>query len=151
LGKPLYRDFSDVATGLWRGLFEPTQSHEWYQRLKSGRTSVEDDHKSGRPSTSMDDDHVEEVLAVIRQNHRLIFREVPEEVGICRSSCHLILTNKLQMHSVAAKFVPRSLTDALLTLEFLKIRETTVVPQSPYSLDLAPADFFLFSKLKSSL
>jgi len=48
--------------------------------------------KSGRPSTSMDDDHVEKVLAVIRQNRRLTVREVAEEVGICKSSCHLILT-----------------------------------------------------------
>jgi len=53
-----------------------TQYHEWYQRFKSGRTSIEDDPKSGRPSTSMDDDHVEKVLAVIRQNRRLTLREV---------------------------------------------------------------------------
>ena len=33
-----------------------TQCHEWYQRFKSGRTSVEDDPIFGRPSTSMDDD-----------------------------------------------------------------------------------------------
>ena len=48
-----------------------TQCHEWYQRFKWGRTSIEEDHKSGRPSTAMDDDHVEKVLAVIRQNRRL--------------------------------------------------------------------------------
>jgi len=53
-----------------------TQYHEWYQRFKSGRTSIEDDPKSGRPSTSMDDDHVEKVLAVIRQNRSLTVREV---------------------------------------------------------------------------
>jgi transposase len=29
--------------------------------------------------------------------------------------------------------------------------EATVVPQPPYSPDLAPADFFLFQKLKPSL
>jgi len=28
---------------------------------------------------------------------------------------------------------------------------TTVLPQPPYSPDLAPADFFLFPKLKSTL
>ena len=39
-----------------------TQCHEWYQRFKSGRTSIEEDPKSRRPSTSMDDDHVEKVL-----------------------------------------------------------------------------------------
>ena len=40
---------------------------------------------------------------------------------------------------------------SLLIYEFLMKHETTVVPQQPCSPDLAPADFFLFSKLKSSL
>jgi len=53
-----------------------TQYHEWYQRLKPGRTSIKDDPKSGRPSMSMDNDHVEKVLAVISQNRRLTVREV---------------------------------------------------------------------------
>ena len=35
--------------------------------------------------------------------------------------------------------------------EFLTKHQTTAVPQPPYSPDLAPADFFLFSNLKSSL
>jgi len=99
----------------------------------------------------MDDDHVENVLAVIRQNRRLTVREVVKEVGICKRSCHLILTDKLKMRRVAAKFVPRLLTDALLICEFLTKHEATVVPQPPYSPDLAPADLFLFPKLKSSL
>jgi len=128
-----------------------TQCHEWYQRFKSGRTFIEDDPKSGWPSTSMDDDHFEKVLAVIHQNRRPTVHEVAEEVGICKSSCHLILTDKLQMRPVAAKFVLRLLTDALLIREFLRKREMTVVPQPPYSPDLAPADFFLLLKLKSSL
>jgi transposase len=34
---------------------------------------------------------------------------------------------------------------------FLAKNEMTVVPQPPYSPDLAPADFFLFPKLKSTL
>jgi len=34
---------------------------------------------------------------------------------------------------------------------FLAKNETTVVPQPPYSPDLAPADFFLCPKLKSTL
>jgi len=40
---------------------------------------------------------------------------------------------------------------SLLIREFLTKHETTVVLQPPYSPDLAPADFFLFLKLKSSL
>jgi len=89
-----------------------TQCHEWYQRFKLGTTSIEDDPKSGRPSTSMDDDDVEKVLAVICQNRRPTVREVADEAGICKSSCHMILMDKLKMRRVAAKFVPRLLTDA---------------------------------------
>ena len=57
-----------------------TQCHEWYWHFKSGRTSIEDNPKSGRLSTSMDDDHVEKALAVIRQNRHLTVHEVAEEV-----------------------------------------------------------------------
>ena len=45
-----------------------TQCYEWYQRFKSGRTSIEDDPKSGRPSSSTGDDHIEKVRSVIREN-----------------------------------------------------------------------------------
>jgi len=88
-----------------------TQCYEWYQRFKSGRTSIEDYPTSGRPSSSTGDDHIEKVRSVIRENLRLTIREVSEEVGICKSSCHTILTEKLKMHRVAAKFVPRLLTE----------------------------------------
>ena len=40
---------------------------------------------------------------------------------------------------------------SLLICEFLTKHETTVVPQPPNFPDLAPADLFLFPKLKSSL
>jgi hypothetical protein len=99
----------------------------------------------------MDGDHIEKVFAVIRQNRRLTICEVAEEVGICKRLYHLILTNKLQMCCVVAKFVPRLLTDALLIREFLTKHEATVVLQPPYSPDLAPAEFILFPKFKSSL
>ena len=48
---------------------------------------------------------------MIRENRRLTLREVSEEVGICKSSCHTILTEKLKMHRVAAKRLLRLLTE----------------------------------------
>ena len=69
-----------------------TQCYDWNQRFKSGRTSSEDDPKSGRPSSSTGDDHIEKVRTVICENLRLTVCEVSEEVGICKSSCHTNLT-----------------------------------------------------------
>jgi predicted transcriptional regulator len=51
------------------------------------------------------------VRAVIRENRPLTVREVSEEVGITKRSCHTILTETQEMHRVAAKSVPRLLTD----------------------------------------
>jgi len=80
--------------------------------------SIEDDPKSGWPFTSMDDDQVENVLTVIRQNRCLTVCEVAKEVGICKSSCHLILTKKQKMRRVAAKFVLCLLTRHSLSMNF---------------------------------
>jgi len=93
-GKTFTETFQILQQAYGEDCLSRTQCHEWYQRFKSGRTSIEEDPKSGRPSTSMDDDHVEKVLTVIGQNRRLTVHEVTEEVGICKSSCHLILTEK---------------------------------------------------------
>jgi len=40
---------------------------------------------------------------------------------------------------------------SLLIRNYLAEHQTSVVPYPPYSLDLVPADFFLFSKLKITL
>jgi len=48
---------------------------------------------------------------LILQNRRLTIREIAEDVGISFGSCQAILTEKLNMQRVAAKFVPRVLTE----------------------------------------
>jgi hypothetical protein len=77
-----------------------------------GRTSIKDDLKPAKTSTSMDGIYIEKVPAVICQNRRLTVREVAEEVGICKISFHLTLTDKLKMRHLCAKFVLHLPTDA---------------------------------------
>ena len=72
---------------------------------------VGEDPRPGQLSTSTNDDHVQRVRAVIRGNCVLTVRELADEVGISIGSCHQILTEKIQMRPVSAKFVPRLLTD----------------------------------------
>ena len=143
--KNIYGDFSDVATGYGEDCLSRTQCHEWYQRFKSGRTSIEDDPKSGRPSTSMGDNHVEKALAVICQNRRLTVREVAEEAGISKSSCHLILTEKRKMRHVAAKSVPRLLTRHSLSMNFWRSMRRLLSPSRP-APQIWPLRTFSFSR-----
>jgi len=76
LGKTFTEAFQMLQQAYGEDYLSRMHCHDWYRRFKSGRTSIEDDPKSGQPSTSMDDDHIEKVLAVIRQNCRLTVREV---------------------------------------------------------------------------
>jgi len=95
IGKNVCGDFADVVTGLWRGLFEPYAM----SRVSRSRPQIWTAfHVNGRRSVS-------EVLDVICKNRRLTVREVAEEVRICKSSCPLILTDKLQVHSVSVNFL----------------------------------------------
>ena len=141
LGKTFTETFEKLQQAYGEDCLSRTQCHEWYQRFKSGRTSIEDDPKSGRPSMSMDDDHVEKVLTLFRQNHRLTVHEVAEEVGICKSTCHQILTDRLKMRRVAAKFVPHLMRDALLIREFLTKHERLLFPSHP-TLQIWPLQTF---------
>ena len=86
------------------------QCCEWFKRFEEGRMSVGEDPRPGRHSTSINDDHVERVRAVIRGNRRLTVREFADEVGISIGPCHQMFTEKLQMRRVSATFVPHLLT-----------------------------------------
>ena len=82
----------------------------WHKRFKNDWLSVENDERSGRPATSTDDPHIDEINTLVRANRRLTVRELAEECGILVGFCHHILTKELKMHRVAAKFVPRLTT-----------------------------------------
>ena len=83
-----------------------TQVFEWFARFKRGEMSVEDHPHSGRPSTSPTDENVEK----INVDRRYTIDKISEATGESWSSCQQILTVDLNMRRVAARFVPRLLT-----------------------------------------
>ena len=52
-----------------------TRVFGWHRRFKNGREEVEDDHWSGRPSTSRTDENVERVRQKVRSDRRLVLFE----------------------------------------------------------------------------
>jgi hypothetical protein len=76
-----------------------TAVFEWHSCLKAGRVSVEDDKRSGRPSSSKTPENVE-------KNARTHPRRPSPSFGVCQ-----ILTENLNMCRIATKFVPQLLTN----------------------------------------
>ena len=51
---------------------------------------MDEDPRSGQPSTSTDDVHIDAVRDLILQNRHLTIREIAEDVGISFGSCQAI-------------------------------------------------------------
>ena len=88
-----------------------TQMFDRIRRFKESGTSTESDLRSRRPSTSRNYEIIAKVRTIVRNNRRLIVREISDDCGISVGSCDAILTDDLHMKRVCAKFVPRLLTD----------------------------------------
>ncbi|XP_049525005.1 protein GVQW3-like [Dermacentor silvarum] len=117
LGESQVETIWNIQTDFGDDVMSSTQIKEWYNRFKDGRTSVESEPRSGRPSTCRNDQVIAEVNAVVMRDRRVTIREVAEEVGISTFSAHSSMTEDLAMKGVAAKFVP-----TLLTVEQKQLR-----------------------------
>ncbi|XP_051809812.1 uncharacterized protein LOC127535540 [Acanthochromis polyacanthus] len=82
----------------------------WHSRFKMGRTSLDDDDRPGRPSTSTTPENVQEIEQIVCQDRRLTIKEIAYMVNMSFGTVQAILTSNLNLHRVAAKFVPRLLT-----------------------------------------
>ncbi|XP_064077698.1 protein GVQW3-like [Macrobrachium nipponense] len=108
--------FGDEAMGI-------TQIKEWYNRFEDGQTSVESKPRSGRPSSSRNEEFVENVRRIVEDDRRITINEITEEVGISTGSVHTILMEDLAMRRVSAKFVPKLLVEQQKQLR-LEIAQT---------------------------
>lgn len=83
----------------------------WYKRFKDGRESVEDDERSGRPTTGTTPENIAKVQQAIRADRRLTIHDLCVIVGLSYGTVQRILSDILNMRRIAAKFVPRLLNE----------------------------------------
>ena len=84
--------------------------YDWFSQFKNGQEKLEDDQRSGRPSTSRTTEMIEKVRQLIQCDRRMTIVELEKEVGISHGSIHAILSYDLKMRRNSEKFVPRQLT-----------------------------------------
>jgi hypothetical protein len=59
---------------------------QWYKHFKEGRTSTEDNERSGQPSTSKKEENIPKVWKVICSSCHLTVHEVAEADGISNTT-----------------------------------------------------------------
>jgi len=110
LGKTGSETFEMLKQAFGDSCMSRSRTFEWFGRFKNDRTSTDNHDRSGRPSTATTPSKLEQVRATVNQDRRRTIHDLCVEVGICYGSCQRILTEQLNMHRIAAKFVPRVLT-----------------------------------------
>ncbi len=128
---------------------------KWGCRFKEGRRSVYDDEWAGMSVTVTTYVNVNclRPLLTTDRRHYLTTRMFSVELGINCETIHQLLHNKLHMRKLCVKLVPNAPAhSSFVILEYLEEKYIPTLPHPPYnSPDLAPCDFFLFTKLKSVL
>ncbi|XP_048259394.1 histone-lysine N-methyltransferase SETMAR-like [Haliotis rufescens] len=90
---------------------ESSTIKRWVKEFQRGRESLEDDARSGRPSTSTSPENIDTVHKLVMVNRRITLHELEETTGLSYGSIHNIIHGKLHMSKVCARWVSRMLTD----------------------------------------
>jgi len=88
-----------------------TAVFKWVQRFQAGRQSLEDDERSGRPTTSGCQENVKVIEEVILGDRCLTIREIAAITGVSKSQVHRIMSEELHMRKLTARWVPRLLNN----------------------------------------
>jgi len=83
---------------------------EWIEDFKSGRTSVTHKEGAGCPSTSTNDEMIQQAREMVLANRRVAIDEVACSLQISHGSAYQIIHDELGFHKVCARWLPRELT-----------------------------------------
>ncbi|KYQ55784.1 hypothetical protein ALC60_02906 [Trachymyrmex zeteki] len=126
--------------------------YKWYKLFQEGRENVNDEPRSGRPSTSKTDENVQEVKEIVLKNRRITIREIVDDLNISFGSCQSILTDVLGMTRVSAKFVPKLLNldqkQCRMNIAQDMLNDVNDDPDLLKRVITGDETFFLFPKLK---
>ena len=108
LGKTPTETFNSLQEVYGDATMSRTRIFEWHKRF---REDVEDDPRSGRPTTSRTNENVEHVREKVPRDRRLTVRMIADELNMNSERVWRIITEDLGMSKVCAKMVPRLLND----------------------------------------
>jgi len=84
--------------------------HNWVQKFSEGRTSIEDEHRAGRPVEIATPETLQRVEDIIRAERRVTVDAVATAVGCSRGQAYSMMHEGLGFHKVCSRWVPRQLT-----------------------------------------
>jgi histone-lysine N-methyltransferase SETMAR len=87
-----------------------TTISRWYTQFDRGQDTLKDDSRPGRIPVSTDDENVEKLRVLLKEDPHMTTRQMMEKLKIGSEAVNTILHQKLQMHWVCNRIVPHTLT-----------------------------------------
>ena len=91
---------------------------KWVAAFKRGEMSTTDAPRAGRPKTACNEDMVENVHQMVLSDRRISIRKIAGALKISCASVSRILHDDLGLKKIAAKLMPRELTDVQRAVRF---------------------------------
>jgi hypothetical protein len=91
LGDTQVKTIQKIQQAFWDDAMSISPIKEWFNRFKDGRTSVDSELHPGRPSTSRNDNVIDQERTLAMQDRRITVLELAIEVGVSTGSVHSIL------------------------------------------------------------
>ncbi len=82
----------------------------WHHRFSAGEEATTDKKRTSQPRTACTAAKIATVSTHINANRSQTVREVAEDLGMSKTSVHLIMKKELKLSKLAPKFIPKDLT-----------------------------------------
>ncbi|PSN36375.1 hypothetical protein C0J52_23866 [Blattella germanica] len=109
----------------------------WVTAFRVGGDFVNDNPRTGRPH--VENNTVQLLASLLDVDRRWTARELAAEVGVCHKTVLHILHDNARCHTAAA------------VRDLLRRWQWEILEHPPYSPDVSPCDYDLFSKVKEPL
>lgn len=103
--------FNEINSVLGENSVSRATVFNWYREFKHGRTSLEDEPRSGRPLEVTTDDNVAAIEDHVRADPHITHRQLAEILKISTERIQHIMRNILHLRKVSVQWVPHLLTD----------------------------------------
>ena len=128
----------------------------YHREFRLGRVTVYDEPRSGRPQEVSILDICPQVTKAISADRRISIKILARSFNVSIGTMHSILHDSLGLKKLTTRWVPHTLRPYEKVQRSDLCKQTAVIREvgwhlldhPPYSPDISPSDYFLFSNLK---